>query len=510
MENKLECSNIDEVNSKNKNQHRKNESFVKNSIIHTFYQLLTIITPLITTPYVSRVLGVEGIGIYSYTHSLVSYFMLFSSLGTIAYGTREIARRRLDQNDFSKTFWEIETLTIFTSLSCLMVWGVFALTYSRYRIYLLICSFYIVSVMLDISWLYAGLEKFKYTVCVNSIFRIIGVMMIFIFVKSSNDVTAYVFINALVIFGGNLSMWIFLPRVLSKTRISFVNIKKHFKETLVYFIPSIAVSIYTVLDKTLIGVICQDDKLNGCYEQGTKILNIAKTISFTGIVGVVSPRMSFLYKINDLEKIKKISLNTLNIVIYLSFAVVVGILSISDIFVPMFFGDGYDEVIKVLYFMMPLCLIICFSNIIGGLYYTPVGKRKQSSLYLIIGAITNLSLNLILIPIWNVYGAIVASIIAELLITFLYLFNSKGFYSIRDILEAIWKKIIAALIMTIVIVLLKNLDYSFFSKKIYNLLVENLIIICIGALTYVGVTIILRDKTIKLAYKFLRRKRDKL
>ena len=146
----------------------KQVSLKKNIMLSTFYQILKIVTPLITAPYVSRVLGVGKIGIYSYTSSIAMYFTLFGGLGTSTYGTREIARVRNDEQKRSQTFWEIEILSIITTMVSILVWGVFTMLNTKYRGYYAVLTFNLLAVMFDISWFYAGIERFQYTVGWNS------------------------------------------------------------------------------------------------------------------------------------------------------------------------------------------------------------------------------------------------------------------------------------------------------------------------------------------------------
>ena len=158
-------------------------SIKRNLILNTAYQILTMITPFITAPYVSRVLGVDGVGIYSYTGSIQYYFTMLAALGTASYGTREIARNRNNKAQRSKLFWEIELLTVFTTLASLCIWCLILVASTNYRIYLLACTFNIIAVLFDISWFYAGLEHFEHTVLQNSIFKILVIIAIFAFVK---------------------------------------------------------------------------------------------------------------------------------------------------------------------------------------------------------------------------------------------------------------------------------------------------------------------------------------
>lgn len=224
----------------------------KNFVLKILYELLAIVTPLVTAPYVSRILGADGVGIYSYAQSCMSYFTMFAVLGTNKYGMREIARCRNNKNEYSKKFWEIELLTVCTSAICIMAWLVLTVFSGSYKPYFIALIPMLIASMFDISWFYTGHERVGYTVFWNAVCKIAGLICIFSFIKSRNDLVLYIFLNSLILMLGNLSMWVFLPKMLVKIDAQTLNIRQHFKETLIYFMPTIAASVYTVLDKTLI------------------------------------------------------------------------------------------------------------------------------------------------------------------------------------------------------------------------------------------------------------------
>jgi O-antigen/teichoic acid export membrane protein len=282
----------------------KKDKLKINIILNLLYEILVIAAPMITAPYVSRVLQADGIGKYSYTSSLLAYFTMFASLGTASYGQREIARLRGDKKRYSKIFWEIELCSVFTTCICLILWLLFAIMYDEYRTYMLAITYSLVAVLFDISWLYRGLEKFKYTVGINAFFKILSIILIFTLVKTENDLVRYMVIMSLGTLFGNVSMWLFLKREVVITRIELKALKSHLKTALVYFGPTIATSIYTVLDKTLIGVITQSNVENGYYEQATKIMNIVKSVSYSAINGVMASRACFLYSKKERLTIK--------------------------------------------------------------------------------------------------------------------------------------------------------------------------------------------------------------
>ena len=519
VEEKLETEEV-EMATVNLNTNKENKKKLKRNIIfNTLYQILTIITPLLTAPYISRILQSSGVGIYSYTNSLVTYFTMFAALGTASYGTRTIAMYRDNKKEYSKAFWEIELITVFTTVFMLAIWLVVAGLYKEYSVYLFILSLTLVSTLFDISWLYAGLERYEFSVIINTIFKIISIVMIFTMVKSSNDLWIYFVIHCGATLLGNISMWVFLPKFICKTKIEFNRMLYHLKNTLVYFIPTIATSIYTVLDKSLIGILIQgevttiengvevvkklSDIENGYYEQATKILNIIKTVAFASINGVMCSRVSYLYGKNDQKGIKKIQDITLSITTFLSIGAAFGIAAVAKTFVPLFFGDGYDKTTTILYVMSPIIFIICISNVLGSVYYTPCGKRKESTYYLVAGSVINLILNIPFIIFFKSVGAAVASVIAELLISILYfIFSRKYVYSLKEFISIIWKKILSGALMFVVVFLVER--YLLSNMNAYLSLAIQVVI---GGAIYLIMLLILRDDSIKGLLDFVKSKK---
>lgn len=463
----------------------KSVSIKKNIIYSTIYNILTIIIPFITAPYISRVIGASGVGIYSYTSSIQMYFSLFAALGTASYGAREIARNRNNKYVRSKLFWEIEILTILTSGICLIVWCVLIAVSNEYKIIYIILTMNLLNTMFDISWFYSGLEQFKYTIIQNSIFKILGVVLLFVFVKNSNDLILYIAIMSITTLLGTMSMWIYLPKFINKIHVKKLKILRHFKETLVYFIPTIATSIYTVLDKTLIGVITGDANENGYYEQATKIINITKVLTFASLNTVLGSRMSYLFAENKNDEIhKKIDIS-INYILFMGFGICFGLLGIVDRFVPVFFGEGYKEVIVLIKMLSPIVIIIGISNCLGAQYYTPAGLRSKSAKIIVLGACMNLILNLIFIPKFWSQGAVIATLAAEITISSLYLKYCNGFYNLRQLIKASWKKIIAGIIMLIGIMPINNIQASSVTVMLLQ--------IFIGIIIYIISLLLLQD-----------------
>jgi O-antigen/teichoic acid export membrane protein len=457
-------------------------------LFNLFYEILLIAVPLITTPYVSRVLGPDGVGTYSYTSSLVTYFTLFAGLGTAEYGKREIAGCRDDINERSRLFFEIELLSMITSAISIASWLILCTLYTEYKYLMLLFTFSILRTCFDISWFYAGIEKFKYIVSINAFFKIAAMVSIFVFVKSSNDIDRYVLIESLSLFLGSFSMWIFLPRKIRFVKIQLSHLKKHLKEVIIYFIPSIANVISSILDKTFIGIITDSSTENGYYEQATKIINLAKSVSFVALDGVVYSRNSYLFRANkDTDKIAQNIQNTFCINTFLSIGCIFGVYSIASIFVPLFFGDGYDKTINIIYVLLPLVFIISISHMMNSLYYSPTGRRMKSAVYVVIGAGINLVLNIIFINLWGVYGAAVSSLISETVVTILFVSHCSGYLSLKTIINCLWKKLIAGAVMGVSIYLFNMIHINTLLKLIIDILG--------GASVYVFVLFLLKDST---------------
>ena len=279
------------------------KSVKKNYIYNLIYQILVMIIPLITTPYLSRVLGAENIGIYSYTLSITTYFILFGSLGVAMYGQREIAYVQDNKDKRSKTFYEIFIMRIITLFISLIIFYITFCIKGEYNVYYKILILEIIANAIDISWYFQGLEEFKKTVIRNTIVKLISVVCIFVLVKNNNDLNKYFAIYVLSNVIGNLSLWLYIPKYTSKVKLNELKVIRHLKPTIILFIPQVATQIYTVLDKTMIGAIIADKSEVGYYEQAQKIIKLLMTIA-TSLGTVMMPRIAATYSKGNKEKVR--------------------------------------------------------------------------------------------------------------------------------------------------------------------------------------------------------------
>ena len=461
------------------------KSIAKNYIFNLVYQLLSIVLPLVTTPYLSRVLGAEPIGIYGYTISIVTYFILFGTLGISMYGQREIAYVQNDKNKQSKAFWEINIVRFITlPISMLIFYLSFCLN-GDYQIYYRILLVYMISNMFDISWYLQGIEEFGKTVIRNIIVKALSLILIFVCVKTQNDLWKYLLIFSGAELLGNLTMWMYLPRYINKVEFKKLEIKKHIKPTITLFIPQIATQIYTVMDKTMVGLITNNMSEVGYYEQAQKIVKSALTV-ITSLGTVMSSRIANCYANNKKEEILANIEKSFNFVCFLGISIVLGIIGISKNLVPWFYGDGYEKVVSLLIATSPIILAIGFSNVTGLQYLVPIGKQKEYTKSVTIGALSNLILNIILIKLFQSIGAAIASVISEIFVFAVQYYYIRDIIKIRRIVQISCKYLISGFVMLGILVITQVMMIP----SAMNTVIQ----IILGAIIYILILIILKDK----------------
>lgn len=392
------------------------KKIAENYIYNSLYQVLILVTPLITTPYVSRILGVTGIGIYNYTRSVATYFVLIGAVGTTLYGQREIAYVQNDPRKYSKLFWEITIFRFVTVSLCTIIYISCFGSNPEYGIIYRALALEVFATAFDISWFFMGMENFRLTVIRNTIIKLIGTALIFICVKSSDDVLVYTLCLTLPILVGNISLWISLPKYLVKTKICVGDIFKRIGPIIILFLPQIATEIYTVLDKTMLGALASDIDEVGFYTQSEKIVKLVLTI-LTSLGTVMLPAMSFAFAQGKIKEIITSIQKAFNFVFLLGFALLFGLDAIAVNFVPIFFGPGYEPVVTLIIVISPIFIFIGMSNVIGRQYLLPTQKQTMFTMSVILGSIVNVLLNLLLIGKYNAIGASVATVVAEFSVT---------------------------------------------------------------------------------------------
>ena len=489
------------------------KSITKNYIYNMVYQVLILILPLITTPYLSRVLGAEGIGIYGYTYSIVTYFILFGSLGVAMYGQREIAYAQENVEARKKVFIEIVIFRFITISIAIAFYYFLFIRGAEYQIYYQILLLELIAAAFDISWFFQGMEEFKRTVTRNVLVRICSVSLVFILVKTKEDLAKFTLIYSLADLIGNLSLWLYVPKYIKGVKVKNVNVFKHLPQITLLFIPQIANQIYKILDTTMIGALVSDKTETGYYEQGQKVIRLLLTI-VTSLGVVMVPRMASTFASGDKEKIKSYMKMSFKFVFFLAFPIMFGIISISQAFVPVFFGSGYDKVVILINIISPILILMGMANVLGTQYLLPTKHQKEYTISVTIGVIFNFILNYILIRKFASIGASVATVLSELIVVIIQFQFVKKEINLKNLFGMAWKYLLSGIIMfavcfgirlllatNIINSSLINLSKNVLMNTDYFINIVSIIIqIIFGALTYFVMLIILKDDYV---FKFI-------
>ena len=422
----------------------------KNFLYNIIYQILILIIPLVTVPYVSRTLGSSGIGIYSYTYSIVYYFMIFAMLGLNNYGNRSIAKVRDNKEKLSRTFKEIYCMQIITSITMIILYFLYLDIFDvKYKEIALIQSIYVISCLFDINWFFFGIEKFKLTVTRNTIIKFLSLISIFLLVKDKNDIWIYTLIASGSLLLSQLFLWSFIKKYVNNVEIKFKDVIKHFKPCLKLFLPVIAVAIYKVMDKTMIGWFSDVSEV-GFYENAEKIINVPNAI-IAALGTVMLPRMSNLYAKNRDEESKKVIDKSIKLMMFLAFAMTFGLICISKNFSLIFFGQGFEKSGIIIILLSITILFLSWGNVIRTQYLIP---KEYDKIYIesaFLGAIVNLIFNLIFIPKYASIGACIGTIFAELSVMLYQTISIKNELPIKEYIEDIIPFFVKSIIMFIVI-----------------------------------------------------------
>lgn len=462
------------------------KSITQNYIYNVLYQLLTILTPLITTPYVSRILGSSGVGQYELTQANVQYFILAGTIGLNMYGQREVAYVQNSKEKRSEVFWELTILRVATMAVSMAVYACFIPFTGVYRLLYLIQFLDLLANMWDVAWFFQGMEEFRLTVLRNVIIRLAGIACIFLFVKKSGDVWLYVMAHSLPLLIASLSLWTYLRKYIIWPGKEKIRIKRHIKPALALFIPQIAAQIYLVMDKTMIGAITGSDSEVAYYAQAQKIVKMLLTV-VTSLCTVMLPRMSFAFAQKEYKKIQEYMQESFAFAYILAVPMVFGIIGVSDNFVPVFFGEGYDKVKILMPLLSPIIIWIAFSNIIGYQYLLPSQKQTQYTISITAGAVTNFILNSCLISRFQSIGASVATVIAELVVTGVQLYFVRNEFTCGTLLKNSIKFLISGITMMAVVLAIGRYIHG-----VKGIAVQ----VAVGTVVYAVGLLVLREKTI--------------
>lgn len=387
----------------------------KNLFYQSIYQILAILLPLVTTPIVTRGLGADALGQYSYTYAIVSYFSVFAMLGVNNYGTREIAKTKVtnSKEELGRVFSEIYSLQMFLAIIAIVVYYSFVFLLNvKYKQLAIIQGIYLIGTLTDVAWFYWGIENFKTTVTRSIIVKLICALIIIFFVRKPDDLVLY----TVVLIGSTaISNIILRFRIRKYVRYSFPPIKaivKHLKPNLVLFIPVVAASFYVYIDKIMLGAISTTTQ-TGYYEVMDKIINVPNAC-IGAITSVMFPRISMLVaskkKSNQISNYFNLSMGG---VVFFTIGCFFGMAAVADSFVPMFLGEEFRTATDIVIMGCAILIPRGIRGVVKSECLLPYEKDKEVIIAIVSGAACDFVVNLVLIPKYGAMGATTATLVCE-------------------------------------------------------------------------------------------------
>ena len=423
------------------------KSIAKNSVFYLIYNVLNVIFPFVTGIYVARVLLSSDIGDVAYAQNIAQYFVILAFLGIPTYGMREISKARNDKDELNKLhselfFLNLISTVIFSGVYLILIFSVGAF---REHIWLyLITGISIALNAINNSWLYDGLEEFKFTSIRNIIFKAASFILLVALVRGEGD---YYWYAAITVVGtaGNSILNIICTHRHVKFRIKGLNLKRHLKPILFLVVVNLAIEIYTLIDTTMIGLLCPSENV-AYYSYGSKINKIFLQVINTFTM-VIVPRLAFYCKEKRMDEFNALLTNTLKIIILLAVPIIVGIQFVARFFICKVYGDEYLNSFYVLQILSALLLISPIGYLLGSRVVLSVEKEWQMLVCVGSGAVVNVIANYFLIRELNEYGAAIASVISEIVVMVMYLCFSKRYFHLNKFMDTVWKTIVSAAVM---------------------------------------------------------------
>ena len=451
-----------------------------NSVFNVIYKLLLLLFPLITTSYISHVLEADGVGSISYAQNIASYFVMFASLGIPVYGVREISKVREDKNKTNKVFTEIFLINILSSLSFTIAYYLMVLfnpVFQKNIDLLVIFGIQILFNCFNVDWFYQGVENYIYITSRSLFIKIISLILILLFVRSRNDLILYSVILCLGTLGNYIFNVIHLKKYVQFS-VTDISLRRHFKP-LIYLMGSIVlVNIYSKTDITMLGIMKSDEQV-GLYSVSFKVIDLLLqcTIATTA---VFLPRLSYYFKFNPDE-----FNNLIEKGIYVLLLIVVpGFIYLqifADDFIPIVFGKSFSDAIPTVRILSILLIIKSFGDLICYQVSICTENEKARLIPLSIAAVTNILLNILLIPGLNANGAALASVAGELIGNLLLYRITKKYIDVTFDRNNIYSVLISGGIILVITIMAKTVSDGIISDIIILLFVSGLyIILCLA------------------------------
>lgn len=400
---------------------------IQNYLYNVSYQIVVTILPIITVPYLTRVLGAENLGIARYVESVVTLFTVFGMLGLVWYANRVVAYNRQNKHDLSKCFWEIFIMRIALLLGTLLVYVCY-LQGSEYKEYYLIYVIHIVGTFLDTSWFFAGMEEMKPIVLRNYVVRGLFTASLFVFVRSRNDLPVYIWLLCLMTFVNAVLILPWIKKYIMVLPLREIHFARHILPSLALFLPQAASQLYVQCDKVMLKNMIANVANVSYYTENEKIAKLPIILA-SALSTVLMPRIAYEFSRGKNEQVRDYIQKALFSVCFVLMPCCFGMMAVASNFVPFFLGDEFKNTYPILVVLCPTMVFIGISNVTGIQYLVAVDKKKELTISYMAALIINLIINYLLIPKFDGCGAAVGTVVAEgtaALIQYRYMKKSIG------------------------------------------------------------------------------------
>lgn len=426
-----------------------NKSILKGGVFYFVYNIANIAFPFISGIYVAKILYPETIGEIAAAQNLAQYFIILAFLGIPTYGVREIAKTRNDNKEKGKVYSELFVINIISTCVFLIMYVVVVLSVYEYRENIALYSIVGVSIALNAfnnSWLYDGLEEFKFTAVRNIAFKTICFIILILFVRSSSDYLLYAAIAVFGVAGNYIVNMLYAPRFV-RFSIKGLNFHRHLKPIFFLVAVNLAIELYSLVDITMMNFMCGKESI-AYYKYGSSIQKMLLQIVNTFTM-VIVPRLSLYYKEKRKEEFNYLVSKGFKLIILFAIPMIIGIFFTSDFLIQKMYGSGYASSSVVLKYLSLLLLISPIGYLLGSRMLLVTGNESKMIIAVGIGAAVNVIGNALLIPEYQEYGATVASVLSEVVVMCVYVVMGKKYYILSGVKKTSIKTIIAGVLMAI-------------------------------------------------------------
>jgi O-antigen/teichoic acid export membrane protein len=444
---------------------------IKTNFIMNFIRVsINLLFPLITFPYIFRVLQADGVGKVSFAQGVTSYFILLSGLGLSIYGIRAVAKVRDDKEKLSKLVMELLLIILISTIVAFLLFIGFInignKTYDQKTLFM-VFSLSLIFKNSGVEWFYQGIEQYKYITLRDISFKIVALILLFLLVKEETDYIIYAFILVFSVSGSAILNFINLRKYIDfKISIKGFDLKRHFKPILLAFGFSMATSIYVNLDTVMLGYL-SSERAVGLYTASIRITKIV-VVLVTTLGYVLIPRISYYIENGNIEQFRKVAKLSANFTFILGLPAVIGFFILAPDVILIFAGDDFSEAVTSMRIIVPIILFLGFSNFIGIQILYPYGKEKIVLFSVLVGAAINLIFNLILIPRFSHEGAAIATLLAEGIVLLIQIILARHLLNFLRIDKNVYKIVFSAVAMGLILILINSLSINVYFRVILS------------------------------------------